>query len=80
MVEPKPVSADRRADYRHRIGVLEGDLALMRSGYLQATGWTYTSSTPDFGWRWRKEIDGQTYLLSEADALSIQEGLDRDLK
>jgi len=43
---------------------------------LQNAGWKNTSRTPNYTWRWRKEIDGIIYMCSEEDALRIQEAVD----
>jgi hypothetical protein len=44
--------------------------------YLTSSGWNYTSSTPGFFWLWKTEWDGQTILVEQDLAVSMQKELD----
>lgn len=44
---------------------------------LRKAGWLHTSSTPGSRWMWQKQIGGQIYSVSEAEAARIQEIEDR---
>lgn len=57
-------------DIRIQLGIAE-------SSFLEQRGWTHTSSTPDYVWRWVKTMDdGTKIMVRQIDALSI-EGLGR---
>lgn len=66
----------RSADGVRRLRV-EADNAV--DGYLQASGWTYTSDNPASLWLWRNTIGGVVYLVPKDVALRIEERIeDRD--
>jgi hypothetical protein len=44
--------------------------------WLRSKGWTYTSSTPDYCWRWEKEWNGRTILVDRDTALTFQQRWD----
>lgn len=54
-------------------------LDALEMGILSQAGWKHTSSTPDFVWRWTKEIDGKIYMCLKGEALRIQAALDSEL-
>lgn len=41
---------------------------------LRRAGWEYTSSTPSSVWMWKKQFNGQTFLVDRELALSLQQG------
>lgn len=58
---------------REQIELDRIDLQAKKGNYLRRHGWTFTCEAPDSRWRWSKEIGDKTYLLSEEDAMHIQE-------
>jgi hypothetical protein len=54
------------------------ELDRAEDNYLRATGWTYSSTHPDFCWRWSKTIDGRNYSFCKRDAVSLQRVIDND--
>lgn len=43
------------------------DLKRAQRKYLHAAGWTYSSSHPDFCWRWSKDFGGKQYTFGDSD-------------
>jgi hypothetical protein len=56
----------QREDAEDRVNDLNGR-------YLRATGWSYSSDTPDCTWLWMKEIKGVRYAMPEELALSMED-------
>jgi hypothetical protein len=49
----------------------EADLEQKRRAYLRHWGWTYTSTTPDHSWMWRRTFDGVTYMADTGEAIRM---------
>lgn len=43
------------------------ELKRAQDAFLVAAGWTYSSSHPDFIWRWSKSFNMRNYSFSDAD-------------
>jgi hypothetical protein len=61
---------------REKIELDRISLQANKERYLRNCGWSFTCEAPDSRWRWEKEIRGKTYMLSEEDAMHIQEFLE----
>lgn len=48
------------------------DYDLRVAAYLSRQGWVYTCDTPGAYWLWSHPYKGQTILVDQAHALSIQ--------
>jgi hypothetical protein len=60
-----------------RLDSLESELEDARRAVLVRSGWKHTSDTPDFVWRWKKELpDGTNVLCSEHEALAMQRAIE----
>lgn len=65
-----------RYDYK-KIARARNNVDNIEHNYLKERGWAYTSCSPDFVWRWQKEINGVVYALNRHAAISVQNGLDQ---
>jgi hypothetical protein len=58
---------------KDRIEELRAQLDSAETSFLSRRGWTHTSSTIDFCWRWVKTMEDGTRLLADrGTALSIE--------
>lgn len=61
---------------------LERTLQEKRQRYLRQREWSYKSNHPHIPffsqWMWSKDINGQTYVVSESQAIHIQEQCDAE--
>jgi hypothetical protein len=66
------LTTQQREAMQDRITDLQSQVDSAVIGYLSCCGWKHTSSTPDYVWRWEKEIDGRVLQVSRKTALSIE--------
>jgi hypothetical protein len=55
---------------------MQNGLAVTEVNYLVQRGWLSTRNNPANIWLWKREIDGNSYLLGRAEAIQIQASLD----
>lgn len=67
------VTRERKTAMFDRLDDLASQIDTATIGTLSALGWKYTSSTPDYVWRWVKRLpDGTTLMVDQRTALSIE--------